>query len=224
MKRITRIAIAAVLLALLPTLLLAQGDLTLEGLAARLDALFGRVDSHEERLSALETRTAPTATLTPTPKPTSTPEPTATDQTEERSEAEYLAALLALNDYEGIGGAVRPMGSFFRLPDQEQTRLISLYHSYFIQAAQICELSHAKAFQLFNRLANLLESEGFRGGAAALREEVPTGGSRLDFIYRIATYETIQALIEEWTWESGDFEISGCEEYLVWYTKPVLGD
>ena len=47
----------------------AQGDLTLEGLAKRLDALLGRVDTHEQRLAALETRTAPTPTATPVPAP-----------------------------------------------------------------------------------------------------------------------------------------------------------
>lgn len=52
----------------------AQGTLTLEGLAARVDALLGRVDTHEQRLAAIETAIAPT----PTPKPSSTPVPTAT--------------------------------------------------------------------------------------------------------------------------------------------------
>lgn len=45
----------------------AQGELTLEGLAARLDALLGRVDTHEQRLAAIETAIAPTATATHTP-------------------------------------------------------------------------------------------------------------------------------------------------------------
>ena len=48
----------------------AQGELTLESLAKRLDAMLGRVDTNEQRLAAIETAIAPT----PTPTDTDTPE------------------------------------------------------------------------------------------------------------------------------------------------------
>ena len=53
----------------------AQGeDVSLKGLAGYVKALQRRVGANEQRLAAIETRIAPTAT----PRPTSTPAPTAT--------------------------------------------------------------------------------------------------------------------------------------------------
>ena len=43
-------------------------------------------------------------------------------QKESPRETIYLAFLLALNDYEGLGGTTRPMGSYFRLPEEDQQR------------------------------------------------------------------------------------------------------
>ena len=54
MKRIIRITIVVALLALLPVALLAQDDLTLEGLAETVAGLTGRLDSIEERVTGLE--------------------------------------------------------------------------------------------------------------------------------------------------------------------------
>lgn len=60
---------------------------------------------------------------------------------EGENEVEALIGfLLALNDDEGIGGTARPMGSFFRIPEDEQQRLVSLHFNSFIQAADICDL------------------------------------------------------------------------------------
>ena len=213
----------------------AQGEFTLEGLAAQLQSLTRALSSHNERIAAIETAIAPTETVVPTAtaRPTNTPPEKGQNATEESfeviarvfqvlmhqkqapRETVHLAFLLALNDYEGIGGTTRQMGSFFQLSEEQQQDIVSLYYDYFIQAAEICELENDKAFQLFNRWANQLELVGFRAqrDAASLREKVPSGGARIDFIHRIATYELVQQLIAK---------MSGCEEYLIWYTSPVL--
>ncbi|MDE2833501.1 MAG: hypothetical protein OXM02_03165 [Bacteroidota bacterium] len=61
MNRFFRIVILAFVLFLLPTaVLVAHSDITLENIAKALDALTDRVDANDERLAALETRTAPT--------------------------------------------------------------------------------------------------------------------------------------------------------------------
>ena len=87
MKRaLLTIALIAVVASGAASIASAQGDLTLEGLAKRLDALLGRVDTHEQRLAAIETRIAPTAT----PRPTSTPAPTATSFAVECDASEIL--------------------------------------------------------------------------------------------------------------------------------------
>ena len=72
--------IIALLALLIPGALLAQDELTLEDLAKRVDEIFGTQNDVVQRLSALETRTAPTPTpkATPTPAPTSTPAPIST--------------------------------------------------------------------------------------------------------------------------------------------------
>ena len=95
MKRILGIAFVVALFALVPAGLWAQGDLTLEGLEERLDALietmFSIADHFDKRITALEAAVytptpapdptvIPTATATPIPTntPTSEPTPTAT--------------------------------------------------------------------------------------------------------------------------------------------------
>ena len=70
MKSIAAHTLAFALLALVllaPRVLGAQGELTLENLSARLDAVLGRVESHDERLASIETAIAPAATHTPMP-------------------------------------------------------------------------------------------------------------------------------------------------------------
>lgn len=78
--RIVLVAIAFYLLGFGTTGAMAQGDLTLEGLAEMLAALTGRVDRIERRLSALEATPEPTSTPRPTStrRPTATPRPTST--------------------------------------------------------------------------------------------------------------------------------------------------
>ncbi len=74
MNRILRVIVLASFLFLLPTVVLvAQSDLTLEDIAEALAELTDRVDNNDDRLSALETRTAPTPT--PVATPTATPVP-----------------------------------------------------------------------------------------------------------------------------------------------------
>ena len=69
---------AAVLALLVPTLLLAQGEITLDGLAERFEALTGRVDDQESELENMATRLAGVEgrltqlEATPTPTPTAT--------------------------------------------------------------------------------------------------------------------------------------------------------
>ena len=78
MKRF--IILVALLVLLVPSVLIAQSDVTLEGLAKQVSELSTNQRSILRRLSALETRTAPTPTRRPTRratrKPTSTPRPT----------------------------------------------------------------------------------------------------------------------------------------------------
>ena len=79
MKRIIRIAITIALFALLPSMLMAQGENPLENLAAALAKLVQRQDNFEARLIEIENRlNIVTATTTHTPTPTETPVPTDT--------------------------------------------------------------------------------------------------------------------------------------------------
>ncbi len=72
------VALAALVL-IVPQILWAQGELTLEGLAEKVDFLFASREEFNSRIAVLETRTAPTATPTPTLQPlTATPRATAT--------------------------------------------------------------------------------------------------------------------------------------------------
>lgn len=84
MTRVLRVIVLASFLFLLPTaVLVAQGELTLESIAEALAELTDRVDDNDDRLAALETRTAPTPTpaATPTPEATPTPTPIPTPET-----------------------------------------------------------------------------------------------------------------------------------------------
>ena len=232
MKRtLITIALLAVVAASAASIAQAQGELTLDSLAGQLQSLTRGLSSHNERIAAIETAIAPTATAQKETQNETDELFEMIDrifrvlmhQKEAPRETIYLAFLLALNDYEGIGGTTRPVGSYFRLPEEDQQRRLSLYYDYFIQAADICDLEYDRAFQLFNRWANQLELGGFRAELGSrLREEVPGGGARLDFIWRIATQKLIQDhFIAAWNIEG--IKGSGCEFYLIWYTKPVLG-
>ena len=154
MKR--NLILLVVLLALLvPAALWAQEEgITLEGLAAQITSLTRAVSSHSERIAAIETAIAPTAIATP--KATAT----TMAQTEAQKEIGHLARLLALNDYEGTGGTTRPMGSFFRLSDDEQERRKAFYLPLFIAATERCGVEYRKMFQIVNSSANLLELNG----------------------------------------------------------------
>lgn len=79
MKRIIRIAITIALFALLPSMLMAQGENPLENLAETLAKLVQRQDNFEARLIEIENRlNIVTVTTTHTPAPTGTPVPTET--------------------------------------------------------------------------------------------------------------------------------------------------
>ena len=81
MNNRTKYAVGIVLVVLglsLPNLLLAQGELTLESLAERVENLFSGQDDLKERLAAVETRLAPTPTRTQRPTATNTPNARAT--------------------------------------------------------------------------------------------------------------------------------------------------
>ena len=130
------------------------------------------VDAEEAAIVATPTR-EPTAT----PRPTSAPVPTATvadpgieaiervmqalkAETGAQQETLRFAFLLALNDYEGIGGSVRPWGSFFRLPEEEIQQRITYYIPRFEAAMKRCDVDADKMFWIINSNANKLELAG----------------------------------------------------------------
>ena len=75
----TVLAIALVLVAVSGVAWAQEEGITLEGLAEAIAQITGRVDSHDDRIAAIETAIAPTPTPrtlpTATPIPTATPEP-----------------------------------------------------------------------------------------------------------------------------------------------------
>ncbi len=115
--------------------------------------------SHADDVQIVAT---PTPIPTATPMPTDTPAPTATAsaQDEAQQETMRLARLLALNDYIGFGGTVRPWGSFFRLPEDEQERRIEYYIPLFIAAMEKCGLNHREMFRVVNSNGNHLDLAG----------------------------------------------------------------
>lgn len=181
MKR--RMIIGIVVLALVaPGVLMAQGDLTLEGLAAEVEGLTSKLteiftaqDDLGQRLAAIETATAPTATAIPTATTVATAR--TEEQTEAQEEIAHLARLLAINDYEGIGGTVRPMGSFFRLSDDEQERRKASYLPSFVAAAHKCGVEYREMFRIVNSSTNLLELDG-----VAAKLETPMRAYWLEWI------------------------------------------
>ena len=184
---------------------MAQGDLTLEGLAAQVESLTSKVtklfstqDDLAQRLAAVETAIAPTPTATP--HPTSTPSPMATPD-----EARRLSRLLVINDYIASGY------DFLSLSQAERSRLISIYYDYFVAAAEVCDLDYGDAFWLFQKHANMTDRQGIVVWLGNLRDRVPGGGTRLDFIQRIATSSIIQGMIRD----SAD----GCDDYVRWYIR-----
>ena len=138
---------------------------TLEGLAAQISSLTRAVSSHTGRIAAIETAIAPTPTAT------------TTAQMEEQKEGERLARLLAINDYEGIGGTIRPLGSFFRLSDDEQERRIAFYLPLFVAAKEKCGVEYGVMFRIVNSSTNWLEL----GGVAA-KLETPMRAYWLEWI------------------------------------------
>ena len=173
MKR--NLFLLVIILALLaPAALWAEEKgITLEGLAAQITSLTRAVSSHTERIAAIETAVAPT--------PTATATTTVQTEAEAQEEIVYLARLLALNDYEGTGGTTRPMGSFFRLSDDEQERRKAFYLPLFIAATQRCGVEYSEMFQIVNSSANLLELYG-----VAAKLETPMRAYWLEWF---STYE-----------------------------------
>lgn len=104
----------------------------------------------------------PTPIPTATPMPTDTPAPTATASAQEQAQQETkrLARLLALNDYEGFYFNVRPRGSFFGLPEDEQERRIAYYVPLFITAKEKCGLSHSRMFWVVHSNGKQLDLAG----------------------------------------------------------------
>ena len=199
MKRQLIIGIS-VLALVLPGILMAQGDITLEDLAAQVEGLTSRVsdlfttqDDLAQRLAAVETAIAPTPTATPSP--TVTPVPL--------DEARRLSRLLVLNDYNAAGH------EFLDLNQDEKDRLKSVYYEYFVAASEVCGLTYGDAFWLFQKYANMVDRRGLVARLGKFRDIVPGGGFRFDFIHRIATNSVIQAAIET----------SSCADYLAWYTR-----
>ena len=115
--------------------------------------------SHADDVKIVAT---PTPIPTATPMPTDTPAPTATASVQEEAQQEVvrLAGLLALNDYEGFGGSVRPWGSFFRLPEDEQEKRKAYYVPLFIAAMEKCGLDHRRMFWVVNSNGNQLDLAG----------------------------------------------------------------
>ena len=333
MKR--NLILLVVLLALLvPAALWAQEEgITLEGLTAQISSLTGTVSGHTERIAAIETAIAPTATTAPTATPTAT---TATMEAEAPELIEIFARLLAEDDYDSIGDAKGPRQSFYQLSDEEKERqtafyvpllieagqrcgveyreiflfvdlsaslleyfgiaaeletptgaywlewlstyaftercefaivdatvrmldehsstatagpastpepmaeevrslsrqlvsndyassgsdfpglsqaerdrLTSIYYGYFVYTAKVCDLDYVDTFWLIQRYANMVDGRGRSAWLGRLRDRVPGGGFRLDFIERIAANSAIQSMIES----------DGCEAYLAWYTR-----
>ena len=185
MKR--SLILLAILLALLaPAALWAEEKgITLEGLAAQITSLTRAVSSHTERIAAIETAVAPT--------PTATATTTVQTEAEAQEEIVYLARLLALNDYEGTGGTTRPMGSFFRLSDDEQERRKAFYLPLFIAATERCGVEYRKMFQIANSSANLLELDG-----VAAKLETPVRAYWLEWFSTIEITEPCEfAIVDE---------------------------
>ncbi len=336
MKRnLILLVVLVVLLALLvPAALWAQEEgITLEGLAAQISSLTGTVSGHTERIAAIETAIAPTATTAPTATPTAT---TATMEAEAPEHIEIFARLLAEDDYDSIGDAKGTRQSFYQLSDEEKERqtafyvpllieagqrcgveyreiflfvdlsaslleyfgiaakletpvgaywlewlstyaftercefaivdatvrmldehsstatagpastpepmaeevrslsrqlvsndyassgsdfpglsqaerdrLTSIYYGYFVYTAKVCDLDYVDTFWLIQRYANMVDGRGRAAWLGRLRDRVPGGGFRLDFIERIAANSAIQSMIES----------DSCEDYLAWYTR-----
>ena len=117
-KILHALALVTVTLAILTGIALAQGDLSLEGIAERLnitERLLVRhqvdIDDLTDRLAALETATA--ATPAPTQVPTATPVPTADAGAEPMEEAAYRAEVSRILN--GENGAAEAMGIYAEL-------------------------------------------------------------------------------------------------------------
>ena len=168
----------------LPRILQAQSALTLEGLSERIEILFSGQEDLESRITAIETRIAPTSTPTATPTPT--PEPT-----EVPYEVGRLSRLLALNDYEGSG-----QGDFLSLSENEQTQRIAFYVPLFEAAMKKCNLDSGTMFWVLNSNSNLLDDAGL-----SPRMETPPRAFWLTFIVENEIATTCDVFVNQATFD-----------------------
>ena len=152
MKRtLITLALLALLAASAASIASAQGeDVSLKGLAGYVRALQRRVGTNEQRLAAIETAIAPTATATP--RPTSTPAPTATDST---SVAATTVAMLIGADY------MSDPFAWQGLTQQEKNGLALVYTGFMVFAADHCNLSYEDMAFLLNNYADVLDEAEF---------------------------------------------------------------
>lgn len=131
-----------------------------------------------------------------TARPASTPGPTA-------EEVRRLSRQLVSDDYAASGFDFRGLGQ------AERDRLTSIYYGYFVYTAKVCSLGYGDTFWLIQKYADMVDVRGRVAWLGTLRDRVPGGGFRLDFIERIAANSAIQSMIET----------DSCEAYLAWYAR-----
>ena len=133
---------------------------------------------------------------TATAKPASTPGPMA-------EEVRSLSRQLVSDDYAASGFDFRGLGQ------AERDRLTSIYYGYFVYTAKVCGLGYGDTFWLIQKYADMVDGRGRVAWLGKLRDRVPGGGFRLDFIERIAASSAIQSMIES----------DSCEADLAWYAR-----
>lgn len=173
--------------------------ITLESLAEAIAQITGRVDSHDERIAAIETAIAPTPI--PTPTPTLTPD----------AEAIRLARLLAVNDY--LAADI----FFPDLPDAEQVRLIDIYLALFVDLSSQCELDHQDMFWMLQKNANIAERRGIRPHLGTWRDQVKGGGARYYWLKNMTANPLVRDYIAKDHFEGalGESSKQGrCESYI----------
>ena len=146
-RKVVGVAFMIVALFAFPAILTAD-DVSLDTLTGWVQELIQENEQQDSRLDEIEGRLAVVENLLPTHTPTPFPE------------SVRLARLLALNDYEGIGGTVRPMGSFFDLSEEEQGRRFSFYVSLFQVAMEVCDLEPQEMFWVANSNGSKLDLSG----------------------------------------------------------------
>ena len=146
-RRVAAVAFVIVALFAFPAILAAD-DVSLDTLTGWVQELIRENEQQDSRLDEIEGRLAVVENLLPTHTPTPFPE------------SVRLGRLLTLNDYEGIGGTVRPVGSFFDLSEEEQERHFSFYVPLFQVAMEVCGLEPQKMFSVANSNGNQLDLSG----------------------------------------------------------------